>query len=317
MEKIPDVTEQEWKSVNEWNKNITGEFLEQGHLSPQTLKQYESALRIFFRWVCENANNKPLYELKPKDALRYQNYLINKGLSSSAIKLKRSAVSSLCGYIELYYLDEFPTFRNIYNKKIPNPSQSFKNEKKPLNDEEYDLLIKTLEKEERWQMLAYVKFTYASGCRRAEARQLLKEVVNYEKVKDKNFYLTHNIRCKGRGREGNIRKLQFDEEAKIAIDKWLEVRGEDDCEFVFVVYNNGKYQQVSETTFNTWCKDVFSKIVGRRVHPHQFREQRATDLVIKHGKDIKTAQALLGHKDASTTEIYVIRDSSNDVDDAF
>jgi site-specific recombinase XerD len=167
-EKIPEVTDQEWVEVNEWNRKITEEFLEQGHLSPQTLKQYESALKIFFRWVKDNINNKPLYELRPKDALRYQNFLINRNLSSSGVKFKRSAVSSLCGYIELYYLDDFPTFRNIYNKKIPNPGKSFINEKNPLTNEEYILLIKALEKEERWQLLAYLKFSYASACRRAE-----------------------------------------------------------------------------------------------------------------------------------------------------
>ena len=322
MNRIPDVTEAEWLEVNEWNRKITEEFLEQGHLSNQTLRQYGSLLKIFFRWIKDNSNNKPLYELKPKDALRYQNFLINRELSSSAIKLKRSAVSSLCNYVELYYCDEFPIFRNIYNKSIPSPPKAYVNEKKPLSPEEYQLLIDTLEQREKWQMLAYVKFTYSSGCRKAESRQLLKEVITYNKAKDndgneKNYYLTGNMRCKGRGKIGKIRKLQFDDEAMDAIKKWLKYRGEDDCPYVFVVKNKDKYKQVSETTFNDWCTTTFSKIVGRRVHPHQFREQRASDLVLREKKDITVAQALLGHLDSSTTEIYVIRDSTNDVDDAF
>lgn len=317
MDKISAVTDEEWNEVNKWNREITEEFLQQGQLSDHTLKQYKSTLQIFFRWVKDNCDNKPLYELKPRDALKYQNFLMSKNLSSSAIKLKRSAVSSLCGYVELYYLDEYPMFRNIYNKKIPNAPKAFKNEKKPLTPEEYELLINTLKKQERWQMVAYAEFTYSSGCRKGEARQLLKEVINYEKVEGKNFYLTHNIRCKGAGKIGKIRKLNFDDKAIDAIRFWLQIRGEDDCPYVFVSKVKGKYQQVSETTFNGWCSDLFSKIVGRRVHPHQFREQRATDLVLRDGKDIKAAQALLGHKDSSTTEIYVIRETENDVDDAF
>jgi integrase len=322
-EKLKEVTEQEWNQVDDFNKQITSEFLEQGHLSPHTLSQYKSALRIFFRWVYDNCQNKPITDLKPKDALRYQNFLINRELSSSGIKLKRSAVSSLCGYIELYYADEYPLFRNIYNKKIPNPPKTLKNEKKPLTNEEFDLLLKTLEEKEEWQMLAYVMFSYSSGCRRAEGRQLLKEVVDYEYIKDKdgnykNYYLTHEIRCKGRGREGKRRKLQFSDEAMNAIKKWLEIRGEDDCEFVFVTKTkDGKVSQISASTFNYWCSEIFTKIVGRRVHPHQLRSTRATHLVAISGKDIKSAQKLLGHESSDTTELYVIKEGDDDIDDAF
>lgn len=205
-------------------------------------------------------------------------------------------------------------------------------EKIPLTKEEMKLLLDTLEKRKKWQMIAYIKFSYAAGCRRAEVRQLLKEVVNYtpiekEKV-EKNedgkseirkikYYQTHEIRCKGRGVIGKIRKLQFDQEAMDAIKKWLEIRGEDDCPYVFVTGNAGNRKQVGENTFDDWCKNLFSKIVGRRVHPHLFRETRATDLVVVEGKDIKTAQRLLGHESSETTEIYVIRQGDDDLDDCF
>jgi site-specific recombinase XerC len=103
VEKISEVTQEEWNKVNEYSREKVEEFLLQQHLSPQTLKQYESALKIFFRFILEKCNNVPIYELKPKHALQYQNYLMKRGLSSSAVKLKRSAVSSLCGYMEVYY----------------------------------------------------------------------------------------------------------------------------------------------------------------------------------------------------------------------
>lgn len=324
VEKLSEVTEEWFKeNVNEFNQEITEEFLNQAHLSPQTLTQYKSALYQFFKFVVEQCKNQPITDLKPRDALKYQNFLINRDLSSSAVKLKRSAVSSLCGYIELYYLDEFPMFRNIYNKKIPNPPKTLKNEKKPLTPEEFELLVKTLEETEEWQMLAYVWFSYSSGCRRSESIQLLKEVVNYEYAKDKegnpkNYYFTHKIRCKGKGREGNVRKLQFDDNAKNAIAKWLVERGEDDCEYVFVTKRkDGRAHQLSASTLNYWCQFIFSEIVGRRVHPHQLRSTRATHLVALGGKDIKSAQKLLGHQSSETTELYVIKEGDEDLDAAF
>ena len=333
--KLPEVTEEQWLKVNEFNRKITEEFLtESTELSPKTVIQYNSCLRIFFNWVCENCENKSLLEIKSRDFLKYQNFLVRRGLSSSAIRMKRASISSLNGFIITYYEDEYPTFKNFITKKIPAPPKADVHVKQPMNDDEWKLLLKTLEERGDWQKLAYLHFTYSAGCRRAESRQILKEVATYEPVvkekivknvdgieenKSVVFYQTGDVRCKGKGSVGSVRKLKFSQDAMDAIKKWLEIRGEDDCPYLFVTKygNNGVNRQVSEGVFNDWCKGCFSKIVGRRIHPHQLREKRATDMVLYENKDIKSAQALLGHKQSSTTEIYVIRDDTEDVEDAF
>ena len=316
--KLPEVTEEEFKTFDKFNQKITKEFLEQKHLSTETLIQYRSGIFLFFKWVKDERDNKSILDLKPRDALSYQNYLISRGLSTSAIKFKRSCVSTLCGYIEVYYGEDYPLFRNIYNKKIPNPGQSFVHEKHPLTPEEYNNLIKILKEKEKWQQVAYLKFSYSTGCRRQESVQLLKEVVDYKKTEGKSYYQTHNIRCKGKGLIGEVRKLVYDEDAMEAIKFWLAIRGQDDCPYVFVhKTKDGRVEQLDKSTFNRWCSDLFTSIVGRRVHPHILRESRATNLVIGEGKDIKSAQSLLGHKNSTTTEIYVIRDTSDDIDDCF
>ena len=125
------------------------------------------------------------------------------------------------------------------------------------------------------------------------------------------------IRCKGRGKIGKQRKLQFDQIAMDAIKKWLSVRGDDDCPYVFVGKKKDKYHQISESTFNLWSERYFAPIVGRRFHPHLIRETRATTMVVEQGKDINSAKKLLGHESSETTQIYVIRNDENDSDDAF
>lgn len=323
-QRIEDVTDEQWLSVNEENRRIVDEFLKQSkQLSPQSIKQYRSGLRIYFWWIKENAGDKAFYQLRSKDFLFYQNHLVDKGLSSSAIKLKRSSVSTLNNYIEVYYAEEYPSFRNYVNKSITTPPPVFVHEKEPLTLDEYNSLCAELEKRELFQQLAYLKFTFSSGCRRAETRQLLKEVVTYQpKVvesngKEVNLYMTHNIRCKGRGVAGKVKKLNFDQDAMDAIKKWLSVRGDDDCPHVFAVKRDGNYQQVKEATFNSWTDIYFTPIVGRRFHPHAIRETRATTLVVEQGKDIKAAQKLLNHESSTTTEIYVIRKDEDNADDAF
>lgn len=318
--KLAEITDEQWQSVNEENRKKVEEFLLQSvQLSDETLKQYTSALRIYFYWVKENLENKLFSEIKTRDFLLYQNQLIRNGLSSSAIRLKRSAVSSFNKYIELYYDEEYIAFRNYVNK-IPAPTRVFVHDKEPLTLEEYESLCSKLQEMEHWQELAYLKFSFASGARRSEVRQLLKEVIAYEPkiIGDKKIYNTHEIRCKGKGKAGKVRKLQFDESAMLAIKKWLEIRGEDSCPFVFVSKTkSGEVKQVLPEGLNAWCSNLFEKLVGRRVHPHLFRESRATTMVVEQQKDIKIAQKLLGHLSSVTTDLYVIRKDGDDSDEAF
>lgn len=322
--KIEEVTDEFWENeVNETNKNLIEDFLSQGHLSKQTLKQYESALKIFAKWVYDHARNKNITDLKPRDALKYQDWLIGKELSPSAIKFKRSAVSSLCGFIEVYYNEEYPKFRNIYTKAIPNVAKNNVKEKVPLTTKEINKLIKELKKRGELQKLAYVYFIYVTGCRREESRQLLKEIITYEKAKDKDgkekpYYLTHPIRAKGKGREGKVRKFKFDDQAMDAIKKWIDYRNtqveNDDCPYVFVSKKKDGYKQLSANTFNLWCEEFSEILGGRPVHPHLFRSSRATNAHLEEGKDIKAIQKLLGHNSSQTTELYIVRDDS-DLDD--
>lgn len=330
QKKIEEVTQEFWENeILDENRMFIEEFLQQQHLSSATLKQYESGLKIFAKWVHENClpkGKKPITELKPRDALKYQNWLISKGLSPNAIKFKRSAVSTLCNYIELYYGDDYKDFRNIFTKAIPNVAKSNVKEKIPLTTKEIEKIVKELKKRQDWQKLAYVYFTYITGCRREESRQLLKEVVNYELLKnkdgsDKSFYATHNIRAKGKGKEGKVRKFAFDQKAMDAIKKWIEYRlaqvENDDCPYVFVSKTKEGYKQISANTFNLWCEE-FSRIIGGKpVHPHLFRSSRATNAVVEEGRDIKSVQKLLGHESSTTTEIYVVRDDTDDLDELF
>ncbi|MBU3186668.1 tyrosine-type recombinase/integrase [Clostridium estertheticum] len=331
--KLKDVTLEMYQLCNDYNKQIIEEFIDSSdELSPQTKPQYFSSLRIWINYIRLFCSDKPIYEIQSIDYKKYQSWLFNNGLGESAIRFKRSSVSTLNNYIMLYYQKEYPTFRNFVNKGIKVPSLGEVNKKVPLTPTEYTSLCDKLEELEEWEKLAYLKFTYSTGCRRTESSLLLKEVANYApkkttvKVKDEDgkeskvevsTYRTHDIRCKGHGSLGKVRKLQFSEEAMEALKKWLEIRGEDSCPYMFVIKDkNGVHGRPPEN-FNYWCKKLFTSIVGRRVHPHLFRESRATNLVLHSGKTLETAQKLLGHQSVETTKIYVIREDTDDADDAF
>lgn len=322
--KIVGFTDEEFERlVDPITKELVDDFLRQSQKSDQTLKQYKSGLYIFCKFVYDELKNKPVTELKIRDALRYQNKLVDLGLSDSSIKFKRSVVSAFYLHIEAFWSDEYPNVRNIFTKAVQNVGNEKKKEKIPLTSAEIKKLTQHLIETKKWQQLAYLTYTYQTGCRREESRQLKKEVVDYEKYvnpkgEQKNYYLSHTIRAKGRGKTGKIRRFQFGEDAMVALRHWIEERGEDDCEYMFVSKDREtkEYKQIKADTFNAWCTQ-WGKFLGKKVHPHLLRSSRATNSVVEDGKDIKAVQQLLGHNSSSTTEIYVVRNDDDAVDELF
>lgn len=334
MKKIPDITDEEWSKINDFNRFIYDDFFANNiELSDKTIKSYRSSLKIWFRYVMDNLGNKPQTEIKSIDFKRYQNWLISLEHSSADVSNKRAAVSSLNNYIMVYYETEYPTFRNFINSSIRKPEKSFVREKIPPTKAEMEKLISTLESgnvKDKYAKIAYLKFTWETGCRRAESMQIMKDIIDSEPIvktktvkledgteeeKEIKYYLTPKIRCKGRGKTGKVRRLKFSDYSMNGFKKYLEERGEDDCPYMFVTKYDGVLKQVGETTFNNWCIDIFSPILGRRVHPHALRESRATCIVVEEGKNIEAAQALLGHESSETTRIYVIKDDDDEDSD--
>jgi integrase len=238
-------------------------------------------------------------------------------------------------YITTYHSDEFPNFFNFINKAIKVPQTGKVHKKEPLTLDEYNLICNTLEEQKEWQKLCWIKFVYNSGCRKEEARQMLKEIANYDPIitiksfKNKETgldeekrivkYITHDVRCKGKGKTGNVRQLMFDEDTMKYIKLWIEERKDDDCPYLFVqkIEKTGVTRQLGEGSFNKWLNKISSMIGGKRLHPHLLRSSKATNAVIHEGKSIESVQSLLGHKSSNTTEIYVVRDKSEDADELF
>jgi len=147
-------------------------------------------------------------------------------------------------------------------------------------------------------------------------KKVYNEDGTYE-IKTVKYYHSNPTRCKGRGKTGKVRKLVFSEDTMNAIRKWLEVRGDDDCPYAFVTKHGNAATQLSPTTLNKWAVNIFSPILGRRFHPHILREAKATVSVVEEGKNISAVQRLLGHESSSTTEIYVIADLDEEIDELF
>lgn len=330
--RIKPVREQEYLTFNKWNRTVLEGFLKQAHFSESTRKQYRSAGRIFLRWIEENIvneNKREIFKLKTRHAAQYQDWLNSLDLSPSIIRMRRSTVSSLCDYIDMFYGEEIQedydiVFKNLFTKGIKQVPLTNVKEKIPLTIEEYDNLLLELYKREEWQLLAYVVMSYETSARRAEVAQFTKDIVNNEMVTDSEtgeplgYYLTNSVRAKGKGKLGLVRDFHFSEDAMKIVKHWLKMRKEDDCPYLFVrKLKNGHAHGLEPNTFNDWCAGTISEIVGRPVNPHLFRRSRATHLKVIEGIDIKEIQNLLGHKSSETTEIYITDPNANSVASIF
>lgn len=324
-EKLPDVSEEMFLSCNQHNIDLITEYLETSNtLSPDTLKQYRSALYQFTYYVKTALNDKEFYKITKRDFKRYMSYLVNRGMSSSGLKFKKSAVSAFCSkFLEIFIVDdieEYKSFRNFTTGTIEIPKNQVYN-KIPISKEEYDLMIETLLADENYLGCAYVATMFNVGCRRSACIQFKSEIVNYPYEKDKdgnelNYKLSHYVREKGKSTTGKPCIYMFNDEALKYIQLWLDKRGYEH-EYIFTVKYGDEIKVMSKSWADNFCVDILSDIVGRRINVHLFKASCVTYL-LEQGKSLKSVSKYVAqHESIETTMIYDLRDDTEERNSLF
>lgn len=309
-EKLGDVSEESWNLVYKDNKELVEEFLSiNKQLSKETLKQYTSGLKQFFLWVYENLNNKPFYKISKRDFLKYTGFLIDRGLSSSAIGFKKSAVSSFCNYIENIVADEMEEckgFRN-FTRGLPSIANNHVYEKVAISEEEYQKILQVLREEENYLALAWVATAYNVGARRAELIQFKTELINYP-LEGKNYILSHMVRGKGKSIDGKPLQYMINVEALEYIKLWVEKR-DFESDYIFAFKTKGGTKSIGIDWANNLCQNKLSTIVGRRITVHNFKASCITHLLEK-GVDMKVVSKYVAHHNdvGVTSNYYDLRD---------
>jgi site-specific recombinase XerD len=110
-----------------------------------------------------------------------------------------------------------------------------------------------------------------------------------------------------RGKGGKIRVVFISDRAKKALKNYLDKRGDAD-QALFVSLSKAKAPRVIGRIVPRTIQRLVNYYTRKagvmdRVTPHQLRHQFATDLLMG-GADLRSVQALLGHSNISTTQIY-------------
>lgn len=111
-----------------------------------------------------------------------------------------------------------------------------------------------------------------------------------------------------RGKGDKVRVVFLSADAKKAIADYLKKRG-DMGEALFVSYGKGfakgmDAHRITPRAVELMVKHYATKAgITRKVTPHVIRHSFATDL-LENGADLRSVQALLGHANIATTQVY-------------
>ncbi len=170
-----------------------------------------------------------------------------------------------------------------------------------LNQEELERLfgVPKIETLNGLRDRAILELLFSSGLRVSELVGLNRGDIN---LKRKEFMV--------RGKGQKDRPIFISEAAASWLTQYLEKR-EDNSNPMFIRYSGNKKVSLSGNFYRLTARSV-QRIVARyallagitkKVSPHTLRHSFATDLLM-NGADLRSVQAMLGHSNISTTQIY-------------
>lgn len=307
-------TDEEYSHINIENKDIVQDFLEeyqQRKMKASTIKQYENDLRIINIFVKRFCGNRNLLELGKRDFRKLSIWLSDDlKMSNARVNRVMSCCRSMLSYIE--DSDEYEYDINQAQKIKGLP-------KEPVRTDEdsffmtFDQIIRVKEKllemgEIQLALLHMMMFD--SGARRNEIAQIKKyNLLNSNKT---NAVI---------GKRGKIFPLIYLDDTKELIRLWLDKRGEDNVESLWIVGSGDKKREASYEMIYDWVlkiREILSEIEGKQMNifPHSYRHSRCECLLQGEDKRIldkdgvpkkfslEQVQVYLHHSDPKTTLDY-------------
>ncbi|MGH0831175.1 site-specific integrase [Bacillus pretiosus] len=115
-----------------------------------------------------------------------------------------------------------------------------------------------------------------------------------------------------REKRGKMVEVAFEEESKLLIQEWLEMRKSmDNCEVdaLFIVKHGGEYKKMSQTSIYMRVRKIGHILGLQDLHPHCLRKTKG-NLIVEDTGDLTLAQEFLNHSDVSTTQKHYVKPKS-------
>ena len=254
-------------------------------LARHTLDSYRRDLERLERWAVKAKT--PVAEMQRPELRKWIAQLSREGLAPSSVA---RAVSAVRGFFRFLMLDGHIKHHPAEDLDTP---QKFSYLPKFLTEEEIDRLFAAPDtsKEEGVRDRAMLELMYAAGLRVSELVSL--------KQADVDLHVGV-VSCHGKG--SKERRVPVGKSAIHWLQQYVSIKdGYGKTAYANLFLKAGK----PLTRQTAWAiikrHSLTAGITG--VSPHTLRHSFATHL-LQHGADSRSVQALLGHSDISTTQIY-------------
>jgi integrase/recombinase XerD len=254
-------------------------------LARHSLDSYRRDLDRLQTWA--NKNGKQVSDLTRADLRKWIASLSREGLAPASIA---RAVSAIRGFFKFLMLDGHIKSHPAEDLDTP---QRFAYLPKFLTEDEINRLFAApdISTEEGIRDRAVVEIMYATGLR-------VSELVNLKQT-DVDL-MTGLVMCHGKGNKE--RRVPLGKSAIHWLQQYAAVKagyGKPSSPHVFLHRGRPFTRQLAWSMIKRHAEKAGIK----NVSPHTLRHSFATHL-LQHGADSRSVQALLGHSDISTTQIY-------------
>ena len=254
-------------------------------LARHSIDSYRRDLDRLQTWA--NKNGKQVSDLTRSDLRKWIASLSREGLAPTSIA---RAVSTTRGFFKFLMLDGHIKSHPAEDLDTP---QRFAYLPKFLTEDEINRLFAApdISTEEGIRDRAVLEIMYATGLR-------VSEMVNLKQA-DVDL-MTGLVKCHGKGNKE--RRVPLGKSAIHWMQQYAAVKagyGKQSSPYVFLHRGRPFTRQLAWSMI----KNHAEKVGIKNVSPHTLRHSFATHL-LQHGADSRSVQALLGHSDISTTQIY-------------
>ena len=265
--------------------------------SKNTISAYRCDITVYYQFI-----KTVSCKIETATSLEVSQFIEQQSKKRMAASSQARQFSALCGFYRFLLNESFcvqdPT-ENISRPKTIRSLPKFLSEQETecLLSACYELPAKTKKQiYQRLRTICLMETLYATGLRVSELVSL----------KHKDIHIKQQILIVyGKGNKERI--VPLTSVAIKALLQWLDCLKEqgNDKNSKYLFPSNGVKGHLTRQRFTQILDDVVisTKLSLKKISPHILRHAFATHL-LHHGADLRSVQAMLGHKDISTTQIY-------------